>query len=217
MTSALALIPQIGAALAEHEPRIAAWIGDEADRDVLEEARRRLDYYRARAERGSDERDAATRLGIRIDRRLGQLPEAAPAPPAYRDAGHAVRRSEAEGRALSRARALAAIPADVFEEKLAEPHPTRARLLAADDDRVRARAMSTLGLDDERSLRRLEWRSAVLDVLTAVAKADPAIYIPLLDDVATMPGFVAEVRDWLDRIEREIAATRGLHVIGGRE
>jgi hypothetical protein len=32
--------------------------------------------------------------------------------------------------ALSRARALAAIPEEVFEEKLAEPKPSRAKLLA---------------------------------------------------------------------------------------
>ena len=80
MTStALSVIPQ-GASLVEIEPKVAAWIDQEDDGAILRLARDRLAAWRHHAEAGSAERDSAIRLDIRCERRLGQLPEAAPKP-----------------------------------------------------------------------------------------------------------------------------------------
>jgi hypothetical protein len=131
-TSALAIIPQ-GVSLAEREPQVAAWI-DQADTEEVKRARALLAAWRSHAEHGSAERDAAIRLDIRCERRLGQLPEAAPKPPGPA-AGIVTARNDptptAERVALSRARAIAAIPKEVFEEKLAEPKPSREKMLVA--------------------------------------------------------------------------------------
>ena len=133
MTStALSVIPQ-GASLVEIEPKVAAWIDQEDDGAILRLARDRLAAWRHHAEAGSAERDSAIRLDIRCERRLGQLPEAAPKPQGQRsDLLPGVTGSPtAERVALSRARALAAIPREVFEEVIAEPKPSREKLLAA--------------------------------------------------------------------------------------
>lgn len=126
---ALALIPD-GASLIEREPFLAGWIGHQTDAAKLAEARAALAAVKKRAERAPEEREAATRLDLRIVRRLGQLPEAQPRPPKL-----VTGRNEAapgsERVALSRARAIASIPEPVFEERLAEPKPTQAKLLAA--------------------------------------------------------------------------------------
>jgi hypothetical protein len=92
-----------------------------------------LAAWKQHAQRGSAERDAAIRLDIRCERRIGQLPEVAakksgPAPEFVTTRHEPT--PAAERKAESRARALAAIPQEVFEEKLAEPKPSREKLVA---------------------------------------------------------------------------------------
>jgi hypothetical protein len=132
-TRALSVIPQ-GASLVDREPQVVAWVDEQTDAQLLREARALLSAWKRHSERGSAERDAAIRLDIRCERRLGQLPEAAPKPQGgdrRRSASQPVTQVPgAERMALSRARALAAIPQDVFEEKLAEPKPSREKLVA---------------------------------------------------------------------------------------
>jgi hypothetical protein len=129
---ALAVVPQ-GVSLVEREAQVAAWIDEQKDAQELRKAKELLAFWRIHAERGSSERDAAIRLDIRCERRLGQLPEAAPKPPGPA-AGIVTARNEptptVERVALSRARAIAAIPQPLFEEKLAEPKPSREKMLA---------------------------------------------------------------------------------------
>lgn len=130
-TTALALIPEGGVSLVTREPFLTRWIEDQTDATALADARAALAALRKRAERAPEEREAATRLDLRIVRRLGQLPEAQPVP-AGRPAKSLQRvTNTGAGRvALSRARAIASIPDPVFEERLAEPKPTQAKLLA---------------------------------------------------------------------------------------
>lgn len=131
MTTALIPAPALGS-LVEREPDVAAWIDEQDDAGEIRKARALLAAWRTTAERGSQEREAAVRLDIRCERRIGMLPEAAPVPAGRpSQSGQPVRNTEAEGRALSRARALAAIPDDTFEEVIAEPHPSREKLLRA--------------------------------------------------------------------------------------
>ena len=113
--------------MADEYGQFVEWIDSQEDGDEIRKARALLAAWRQHAERGSAERDAAIRLDIRCERRLGQLPEMAPKRPgpskivtASHEPAHA-----AERKALSRARALAAIPQAVFEEKIAEPKPSR--------------------------------------------------------------------------------------------
>ena len=97
--------------MADEYGQFVEWIDSQEDGDEIRKARALLAAWRQHAERGSAERDAAIRLDIRCERRLGQLPEMAPKRPgpskivtASHEPAHA-----AERKALSRARALAAI------------------------------------------------------------------------------------------------------------
>ena len=77
----------------------------------------------------SGESDAAIRLDIRVERRLGML-VGNPMTPQQAGAVTESHSSEAERKSIQRARALAAIPTTTFEEVLAEPKPSRAKVLA---------------------------------------------------------------------------------------
>lgn len=129
MTSALALIPQ-GASLVEREPQVAEWIDAQDDMEALRQARALLAAWRSHAERGAVERDAAVRLDIRAERRIGAL-LGPPMPREERGALTERQSSPVEQQAASRARALAAVPVATFEAVIAEPKPSRAKLLAA--------------------------------------------------------------------------------------
>ena len=201
MNGALAIIPQ-GSSLVEREPQVAAWIDDQEDGAVLAQARALLAAWRQHSERGSAERDAAIRLDIRCERRLGQLPEAAPVPrsgPAHPGTfGQAVRTSEAEGRALSRARALAAIPAERFEEVLAAPKPSREKLLT--EAVMPIRTVDPVLDESSRMLRLLQFP-------TPVSWPDQSD-VSLLDEkaVASIRDAVDSWRRWGDRWEGALAS-----------
>lgn len=125
-----ALIPApSGGSLVERESQVATWIDEQDSAEEIRKARALLAAWKAQAERGSDEREAAIRLDIRCERRIGMLPETAPRQGHRSDLSQTVRSSHAEEQALSRARALATIPEATFEEVLAEPKPSREKLL----------------------------------------------------------------------------------------
>ena len=205
-TSALALIPQ-GASLIEHEQQVASWIEDQQDASELRRARALLAAWRMHAEHGSGERDAAIRLDIRVERRLGMLPDTAPKP-AGRPGKMQTRRPElsaAEQRALSRARALAAIPTTTFEEVLAEPKPSRAKVLA--------RAIVSEPTRDP-----IAEESARVYHLTRPPKplSWPANFqVDLLNEkaVLTIRETVESWRRWCDRWEAALATTPKLRSV----
>ena len=71
-------------------------------------------------------------------------------------------------------------------------------------------------------LRRLRARQ-ISDLITIVTH-DPETYVPLdgFDETVLVPGLIRSTRQWLDRIETELAkkaqaARRGLRVIRGAE
>lgn len=134
MTTTTIMIPEVPEtyALAEAEPRIRDWLEDESDFATLREAKNRLDALHTYYARGSEDAAAARRLSLDAERRMGQLPEAASVP-AGRPAQSAqpVRNSHAEGIALSRARALANVPVDTYEQVRASPRPSRAAAVTA--------------------------------------------------------------------------------------
>lgn len=122
---ALALIPDAptGSALASRETAIARWLDQEEDIEILKEARRRLAYYK----RLPEEVRAATALDLRAERRLGQLlGPAKVGRPATSQVATFPREAKDEA---SRARELAAVPVEVFEEVLAEAKPSRAAVV----------------------------------------------------------------------------------------
>jgi hypothetical protein len=200
MNGALAIIPQ-GSSLVEREPQVAAWIDDQEDGAVLAQARALLAAWRQHSERGSAERDAAIRLDIRCERRLGQLPEAAPKPDERdrvtgRYAGEPT--PTAERMALSRARALAAIPAERFEEVLAAPKPSREKLLT--EAVMPIRTVDPVLDESSRMLRLLQFP-------TPVSWPDQSD-VSLLDEkaVASIRDAVDSWRRWADRWEGALAS-----------
>ena len=201
MNGALAIIPQ-GSSLVEREPQVAAWIDDQEDGAVLAQARALLAAWRQHSERGSAERDAAIRLDIRCERRLGQLPEAQKVPPQESGrrggvtAGDAL--PSAERMALSRARALAAIPAERFEEVLAEPKPSREKLLT--EAVMPIRTVDPVLDESSRMLRLLQFP-------TPVSWPDQSD-VSLLDEkaVASIRDAVDSWRRWADRWEGALAS-----------
>jgi hypothetical protein len=204
VTSALAIIPQ-GSSLVEREPQVAAWIDDQEDAAVLAQARALLAAWRQHSERGSAERDAAIRLDIRCERRLGQLPEAAPKQGARSDLSQPVRSSHAEVQALSRARALAAIPAERFEEVLAEPKPSREKLLT--EAVMPTRTVDPVLDESSRMLRLLQFP-------TPVSWPDQVV-VSLLDEkaVASIRDAMDSWRRWADRWEDALASHAGIRRI----
>ena len=122
------LIPiAIDQSLVAVEEMAAAWIDSREDRAELDQARTLLAAWRRHYARGSDEAEAARRLDLRAERRIGALlPVKVPGP--VRDSTS--RTPDAERQAESRARALAAVPAPIFEEELAKPKPSRDRIVA---------------------------------------------------------------------------------------
>lgn len=136
MTDALIPRPSAGS-LVEREPSVAAWIDDQDDVAELQRARALLAAWRTQAERGSAERDAAIRLDIKAEIRIGRLPEAAPKPRGEntdvtgRYIGTPDPTPPAERVALSRARALAKAAERVDVDAVLATKPSRARVLAA--------------------------------------------------------------------------------------
>jgi hypothetical protein len=154
MTDGLTLFPvPTEQSLVASEETAAEWIDSREDPDELRRAQALLEAWRQHYMRGSAEADAAKRLHLRAERRLGMLlPKRRPGRPAK--SSRPVTVSGAERVAESRARALASVPEQLFEEELAKPKPSRERILA--------KALTTEQtidpvLDESRRLVRVVW------------------------------------------------------------
>lgn len=181
MSDALALIPTAPAplALAEAEPRLAAIIEAEDDAAVLWDARQKFAALRGYYQRNSADADAAARLEILTEARIGALPEAAPKPAGRKpkNGNGALPIPKSESMALSRARKLAKAREDepeAFAKVMAEPRPSRAKVLQATGEAAWDGIVERIVSPETRRLAAIDgWIAAALSAAEAFDAIDP--------------------------------------------
>jgi ParB-like chromosome segregation protein Spo0J len=67
---------------------------------------------------------------------------------------------------------------------------------------------------EEAGRLRIVWAKAMEKLAYAVTLR-PEIYVPLEADDSTLPGLISSTRAWLDAIEKEVVASRGLRLVVG--
>jgi hypothetical protein len=202
MTDGMSLFPvPTEQSLVAAEETAAAWIDGREDPDELRRAHALLEAWRQHYMRGSAEADAAKRLHLRAERRLGMLlPKRRPGRPAKSE--QVVQISAAERVAESRARALASVPSDLFEEELAKPKPSRERILAK---ALTREPTADPALDESRRLLKVVWyppRDSWPDRFEMEHLNAGAI--------STIEEEIATLRKWATAWEAALASSRNL-------